>query len=181
MRGMPRAKEIDFANVRPTSKDPTSPGPTVAAIADRPAYEVPDCSRASRTTGTMARRCSREASSGTTPPYRACVASCEATTEDRIDVPSSTTAAAVSSHEDSIPRTRTLSILRDDAGEVHEAHGAVAWTGSDILLSFPVLSTDETAYRYILPGAIFRSLNPGVCSTSGCLSRTPDPSARYTR
>ena len=36
---------------------------------------------ASRTTGTMARRCSREASSGTTPPYFPCVSSCDATTE----------------------------------------------------------------------------------------------------
>src|SRR5205814_5165560 len=47
----------------------------------------------------------REASSGTTPPYGAWSASCEATTLDRIRRPSVRTAAAVSSHELSIPST----------------------------------------------------------------------------
>ena len=59
---------------------------------------------ASRTTGTIARKCSREASSGTTPPYFKWVSSCEATTDERMIVASSTTAAAVSSQDDSIPR-----------------------------------------------------------------------------
>src|SRR5437016_5432702 len=67
----------------------------------------PAQSRASRTTGTMARRCSREASSGTTPPYFPWVVICEATIEERMVPPSATTAAAVSSHEDSMPRMRT--------------------------------------------------------------------------
>ena len=61
-------------------------------------------SRAARTTGTIALRCSRDASSGTTPPYFACIVICEATTLERMTLPFSTTAAAVSSHEDSMPR-----------------------------------------------------------------------------
>src|SRR6266568_9222828 len=56
----------------------------------------------------MLRRCSRDASSGTTPPYLRCTLTCEATTLDRISRPSATTAAAVSSQEDSIPRMRVL-------------------------------------------------------------------------
>src|SRR6185437_1180899 len=63
---------------------------------------------ASRTTGTMARRCSREASSGTTPPYGACVAIWEETTFDNTCAPSRTTAAEVSSHELSMPRIRAI-------------------------------------------------------------------------
>ena len=41
---------------------------------------TPASRRAASTTGTMARRCSREASSGTTPPYGEWMAICEATT-----------------------------------------------------------------------------------------------------
>src|SRR6516164_3294323 len=66
----------------------------------------PDSARASRTTATMARKCSREASSGTTPPYLPCVVVWEATTEESTVSPFSTTAAAVSSQEDSMPRIR---------------------------------------------------------------------------
>src|SRR5580704_9559807 len=105
--GTPRAKLSDLAYVSPTSSDPTRPGPTVAAMAARLSSVVPADSRASRTTSTMARRCSRDASSGTTPPYLPCVAICEATTEESTRSASSTTAAAVSSHDDSMPRIRT--------------------------------------------------------------------------
>src|SRR5947209_258720 len=59
-------------------------------------------SSASRTTGTIAVRCSRDASSGTTPPYLLCVASCEATTDESTVASSASTAAAVSSQEDSM-------------------------------------------------------------------------------
>src|SRR4029077_9781498 len=87
---------------------PTSPGPCVTPIASTSANFIPACSSASRTTGTICRRCSREANSGTTPPYFRCTSICEATTLDRISRPSATTAAAVSSQEDSIPRMRML-------------------------------------------------------------------------
>jgi hypothetical protein len=52
----------------------------------------------------MALRCSRDANSGTTPPYGKCVAICENTTLERICSPERTTEAAVSSQELSIPR-----------------------------------------------------------------------------
>src|SRR5438046_1203673 len=83
-------------------------------MAARSLQPDPACCMARRTVGTMARRCSRDASSGTTPPYLPCVASCEATTEESTRSPSSTTAAAVSSQEDSIPRMRIAH--RGDAG-----------------------------------------------------------------
>src|SRR5438876_609815 len=66
------------------------------------------CPSASRTTGTICRKCSREASSGTTPPYLRCTSSCDATILDRISRPSTTTAAAVSSQEDSMPKMRVF-------------------------------------------------------------------------
>src|SRR5260221_9077645 len=93
----------------PTSSEPTRPGPSVTAMADRSSKPVWACSNARRTTDTMARRCSREASSGTTPPYLPWVASCDAMTEERMLALSSTTAAAVSSQEVSIPRMRIVS------------------------------------------------------------------------
>src|SRR5579884_952537 len=114
INGLPAAKLSDFAYVSPTSKEPTRPGPAVAAIAARSAIRVPDCCKASRVTGTIARRCSREASSGTTPPYLPCVESCDATIEERMagrPWACSTTAAAVSSQEDSMPRMRTIFTL----------------------------------------------------------------------
>src|SRR3972149_1011495 len=42
---------------------------------------------------------------------------CEATTLDRISLPSATTAAAVSSHDDSIPRMRLVISSLDPASE----------------------------------------------------------------
>src|SRR5208282_5807648 len=92
----------------PTRSEPTNPGPWVTAMACKSSSLVADCSSARRTAGTIARRCSREASSGTTPPYLACVAICEETTEERMREPFSTTAAAVSSQEDSMPRMRVF-------------------------------------------------------------------------
>src|SRR5439155_8639 len=56
-----------------------------------------------------------EGGSGTTPPYGASTASCEATTFDKIRKSSATTAAAVSSHEVSIPSTRIASLRLEPA------------------------------------------------------------------
>src|SRR5579864_2704696 len=92
----------------PTGKAPTSPGPCVTPMASTSCNRIPACASASRTTGTICRRCSREASSGTTPPYLRCTSICDATMLDRISRPSATTAAAVSSQEDSIPNMRVL-------------------------------------------------------------------------
>src|SRR5258706_14123938 len=56
-------------------------------------------------TAPMLRRCVRDANSGTTPPNLLCTSSCDATMLDNT-VPSSSTAAAVSSHELSTARMR---------------------------------------------------------------------------
>ena len=78
------------------------------ALGDGDGVEVGEaelaCARAWRTTGTIWRRCSREASSGTTPPYFWWISICEATTLERTSRPSETMAAAVSSQEDSMAR-----------------------------------------------------------------------------
>src|SRR5512135_2488899 len=50
--------------------------------------------------------CCREATSGNTPPNWACRSICDATTLDKMTRSSSTTAAAVSSQEVSMPRMR---------------------------------------------------------------------------
>src|SRR5579863_2745843 len=101
---MPVAKAIALAYVSPTSSDPARPGPDVAATASRSFHPSPARSIASRTTGTIERRCSRDASSGTTPPYFPCTENWLATTDDRTRVSSSITDAAVSSHELSMAR-----------------------------------------------------------------------------
>src|SRR5882757_5748598 len=90
----------------PTRSAPTRPGPWVTPMASMSRRVRLAFARASRTTGTIWRRCSREASSGTTPPYRRWMSIWEATTLERISRPSATTAAAVSSQEDSMPRIR---------------------------------------------------------------------------
>ena len=104
--GIPVAKAIAFAYVSPTSREPARPGPEVAATASRLLQVMEARSSASRTTGTTARRCSRDASSGTTPPYLPWTENWLATTEERTHVSSSITAAAVSSQELSIARIR---------------------------------------------------------------------------
>src|SRR6267143_3057000 len=95
----------DFATAQPTSSEPTSPGPWVTATPSRSRNLTPASASAFSTTGTMTSRWRREASSGTTPPYGAWIASCEATTLESTRRPSASTAAAVSSHELSIPST----------------------------------------------------------------------------
>ena len=58
-----------FANDRPTSSEPTSPGPWVTATAPRSVHVTAASSSARSTTPQMSRMCWREASSGTTPPH----------------------------------------------------------------------------------------------------------------
>src|SRR5262245_33244394 len=65
---------------------------------------MPACFSASSMTGKRRCKCARAATSGTTPPKRACRAVCEATTLARIRGSSVKTAAAVSSQEVSIAR-----------------------------------------------------------------------------
>src|SRR3970282_250067 len=94
-----------FATAQPTRSEPTSPGPWVTAMPSRSGSRTDASSSACWMTGTMASRWRREASSGTTPPYGAWIASWEATTLDSTRRPSASTAAAVSSQELSIPST----------------------------------------------------------------------------
>src|SRR5207249_2016518 len=117
----------DFATEHPTSREPTRPGPCVTAIPSRSGRRTPASASALSTTGTMTSRWRREASSGTTPPYGAWMASCEATTLERRRRPSASTAAAVSSHELSIPSTTirrpslSLAVSTDSKGDAAES------------------------------------------------------------
>ena len=65
---------------------------------------------ASLTTALNVSMCWREASSGTMPPYSACISICDATTLEWIVRPSSMTAAAVSSQDVSMPRIFMLAM-----------------------------------------------------------------------
>src|SRR5512141_646854 len=119
--GAPVANAIAFAPARPTTSAPTSPGPIVTATASMSAKRHPACSSASSRSGFSASTWARLASSGTTPPKRACRSTwLEMTFESATR--SSTTATAVSSQEVSIPRTFTERPSRASAlGErVHE-------------------------------------------------------------
>src|SRR5438552_10332328 len=96
-----------FAYTTPTSSAPTRPGPAVTATASTAPQLTPASSRARSTTAGRAARCARLASSGTTPPNTLCT-SCDRmmrlASSGRPRSPT-TTAAEVSSHEVSMPRT----------------------------------------------------------------------------
>src|ERR1017187_152934 len=76
--GLPKARAYALAAQTPTSSAPVSPGPAVTAIASTSARVTPAVASARSTAGTMASRCARLATSGTTPPHRACSAPPEA-------------------------------------------------------------------------------------------------------
>ena len=99
--GMSCATESPLANDTPTSSEPSSPGPRVKAMASRSEAVRPASRSAVSTTGMMFCWWAREASSGMTPPYFMCTA-CEAMTFESSTLLRST-AAEVSSHEDSMP------------------------------------------------------------------------------
>src|SRR5689334_24859271 len=104
--GRRRRCAMPFATVRPTRSEPTSPGPRVTAMPSTSPSATPARPRAASITGRMFRTWWRDASSGTTPPYGPCTASCDDTTDAR-SAPSRRTAAAESSQELSTPRTIT--------------------------------------------------------------------------
>src|SRR5207249_7668595 len=106
--GLLSAYAIAFAYETPTSSDPIKPGPIVTAIPSTFSLITLARTEASSTMVTILSRCSRDASSGTTPPNRSCVLICEAMTEERIAQPSRTTAAAVSSQDVSMPSTNIV-------------------------------------------------------------------------
>ncbi len=104
--GNPEPSARPLAMVSPTMREPGSPGPRVTAMASRSASSRWACASASATTVSMTLMWWREATSGKTPPYFACSAAWEATTLENAARPFSTTAAAVSSQEVSMPRMR---------------------------------------------------------------------------
>src|SRR5262245_3726117 len=112
-----------LAAEQPTSREPTRPGPCVTAMPSRSASPVPASPSARRITGTTTSRWRRDASSGTTPPYGPWTSSWEATTLERILRPPSSTAAAVSSQEVSMPRTiMRCSACAVSSGELRDRH-----------------------------------------------------------
>ena len=67
-RGFPCTQAMALAAWRPTSSEPTRPGPWVTATASSSWKAIPASVIAPRITGTMFSMWCREASSGTTPP-----------------------------------------------------------------------------------------------------------------
>ncbi len=93
-----------MAAATPTSSAPARPGPAVTATASRSDSCTPAVSSARVTVGTIASRWARLATSGTTPPKRACSSTLLATASASSVVPR-TIPMPVSSQEVSIPRT----------------------------------------------------------------------------
>src|SRR6476659_7109160 len=100
-----------FAAATPTSSAPARPGPAVTAIASTSARRTPDSRQARSIVGTIASRCARLATSGTTPPNRACSSTLLATASTSRVSPR-TMPTPVSSQEVSIPRTSGSSRMR---------------------------------------------------------------------
>ena len=86
----------------------TDPGPLVAAIASMSFRERPARKNASEIRLSSASTWARAAISGTTPPKGRCAASCPASLCARIRRSEVTSAAAVSSQLDSMPRIRLM-------------------------------------------------------------------------
>ena len=95
----------------PTINAPTRPGPLVAATASTSSWWIPASRRARWVRERIASTCARAATSGTTPPNRACSSTCDDITLESI-TPSRTTPTAVSSHEVSNPITVRTRLIR---------------------------------------------------------------------
>ena len=104
--GSSRPMASALAAATPVSSAPTRPGPCVTATASIESSVQPACSSAWSTIASTASTCMREAISGTTPPYISCSFICDAMGFESILRPSSTTAALVSSQDDSIASMR---------------------------------------------------------------------------
>ncbi|SUW51642.1 Uncharacterised protein [Burkholderia pseudomallei] len=77
MVGLSHANASAFAMLAPTSSAPARPGPCVNAIASMSSRRAPLAASTSSSSGSARRMWSRDASSGTTPPYSRCIAICE--------------------------------------------------------------------------------------------------------
>src|SRR5690349_6991837 len=108
--GLPSPSASAFALATPTSSAPARPGPLVTATASMSLSAMPAVSAARSMVGTIASRWARLATSGTTPPKRACSSTLLATVSARRVWPR-TIPTPVSSQEVSIPRTRGSSVM----------------------------------------------------------------------
>ena len=88
----------------PINKDEIKPGRCVTAIPSMLSIVTSASFKAFSITGRIFPTCSRAATSGTTPPVLRCKSIWDAIIFERTIRPSSTTAAAVSSQDVSIPR-----------------------------------------------------------------------------
>src|SRR5882762_2052955 len=127
MRRRPPAYASALAYTTPTSSAPTSPGPAVTATASTAETRTPASTSARSTVAGSAARCARLASSGTTPP-KIWWMSCERITR-LASSPETSTAADVSSHDVSMPRTTSATTgpaaQRDGVGD--GAGGDARW------------------------------------------------------
>src|SRR6478735_8058968 len=103
--GLSSATAKALAAASPTTSAPIRPGPAVTATPSISHRSTSAISHARRRVGTIASRCARLATSGTTPPNRMCWSTLEATSLASSSVPR-TIPIPVSSQDDSIPRTR---------------------------------------------------------------------------
>src|SRR6478672_5447490 len=108
--GLPRASARALAEATPTSSAPARPGPEVTEMASRSRSWTPASRHARSIVGTMASRWARLATSGTTPPKRACSSTLLATVSARSVWPR-TMPTPVSSQDVSMPRTRGPSVI----------------------------------------------------------------------
>src|SRR5207245_1763943 len=129
MRARSPAEARALGYTTPTSSAPTRPGPAVTATLSTAPQLTPASSRARSTTAGRAARCTRLASSGTTPPNTLCT-SCDRmmrlASSGRSRSPTST-AAEVSSHEVSMPRTTSATA----PALALQGHGVGARAGRD--------------------------------------------------
>src|SRR2546423_1644424 len=107
--GFSAASAYPLAAATPTSRAPARPGPAVTAMASTSDSATPASLRARCIVGTIASRCARLATSGTTPPKRACSSTLDATASASSVYPR-TMPIPVSSQEVSMPSTRGSAI-----------------------------------------------------------------------
>jgi len=86
-RGFSSAAASVFPYVIPTSKAPVKPGPWVTRSHRHPLIPSSPVPAPRAPPERFCRRCSREANSGTTPPYLRCTSICDATTLDKYFAP----------------------------------------------------------------------------------------------
>src|SRR3954467_3592756 len=152
-----------LAGATPTSNAPARPGPLVTAIASTSCSPMPAVSHARSMVGTIASRCALLATSGTTPPNRACSSTLLATASARRVCPR-TMPTPVSSQEVSMPRTRGSSGIAHHHQGVGVAGLVVATPQTDGL---EVIAGVEPLGRRIVDGDLQQHLAPAGLGEQG--------------